>query len=75
MLLTKEQQDKVLNLLIDDGLVDPTLAKKAYAEAMKSPDKSVLSIMKSNGVATDDCIAHATAIVVKTPYVDLRNLR
>ena len=75
MLLTKEQQDKVLNLLIDDGLVDPKLAKKVYAEAMKNPDKSVLSMMKASGVATDDCIAHATAVVVKTPYVDLRNLR
>ena len=30
MLLSKELQDKIVNLLVEDGLVDVVLVKKAY---------------------------------------------
>ena len=74
MLLTKEQQDKIVDILIDYGLVDINAAKKVYAEVVKS-GQPILAALKSHGVATDDCIQHATAVVVKSPYVDLRNMR
>ncbi len=74
MLLTKEQQDKIVDILIDYGLVDINAAKKVYAEVIKS-GQPILAALKAKGVATDDCIQHATAIVIDSPYVDLRNLR
>ena len=74
MLLTKEQQDNIVDVLIDYGLVDINAAKKVYAEVVKS-GQPILAALKTRGVATDDCIQHATAVVVNSPYVDLRNMR
>ncbi len=74
MLLTKEQQDKVVDVLISRGLVDAGLAKKTYGEVVKT-GQPILAALKSKGIATDDCIQHATALVINVPYVDLRNIR
>ncbi len=74
MLLNKEQQDKVIDLMVADGLVDVSQVKKVYAEVTKS-GQPILPALKSKNIATDDCIAHATAIVLNVPYVDLRNIR
>lgn len=74
MLLTKEQEQSVVKLLIEDGLVDSSLAQKTYSEAEAS-GQPVLAALKSKGVASDDIIQHATAIVTKTPYIDLRNIK
>ena len=74
MLLTKELQDKVVSLLVEDGLVDANLVKRTYAEVAKS-GQPILAVLKSKHVATDDCIQHATAIVTNVPYVDLRRCR
>ncbi|MBR1939308.1 type II/IV secretion system protein [Candidatus Saccharibacteria bacterium] len=74
MLLNKEQQDKVIDLMVADGLVDVSQVKKVYAEVTKS-GQPILPALKSKNIATDDCIAHATAIVLNVPYVVLRNIR
>lgn len=74
MLLSKEMQDKVVDLLVEDGLVDANLVRKAYLEVQKS-GQPILAVLKSKEIAMDDCVQHATAIVTKTPYVDLRNIR
>ena len=74
MLLSKELQDKVVDLLVEDGLVDANLVRRAYLEVQKS-GQPILAVLKSKKIATDDCVQHATAIVTKTPYVDLRNIR
>lgn len=74
MLLSKEQQESVVNLLIEDGLVDAVSVKKVVAEIEKS-GQPILSAIKAKNVATDDAIQHATAIITKTPYIDLRNIK
>lgn len=74
MLLSKEMQDKVVDLLVEDGLVDANLVRKAYLEVQKT-GQPILAVLKSKEIATDDCVQHATAIATKTPYVDLRNIR
>ena len=74
MLLTKEQQDSILKLLIEDGLIDSSLAQKAYVEAQKN-GQPVLAVAKAHNLATDDAIQRATAMVIKTPYIDLRNIK
>ena len=74
MLLTKELQDKVVSLLVEDGLVDANLVKRTYAEVKKT-GQPILAVLKSKHIATDDCIQHATAVVTNVPYVDLRRCR
>ena len=74
MLLTKEQEQSVVKLLIEDGLVDSGLAQKTYAEAQQA-GQPALAVFKSKNVASDDMIQHATAIVTNTPYIDLRNIK
>ncbi len=74
MILNKEQQDKVVDLLVAYGLADVNAVKKTYAEVMKS-GQPILAALKAKKIATDDCIQHATAIATNTPYVDLRNIR
>ena len=74
MLLTKELQDKVVSLLVEDGLVDANLVKKTYAEVAKT-GQPILAVLKGKKIATDDCIQHATAVITNVPYVDLRRCR
>jgi len=74
MLLTKEQEQSVVKLLIEDGLVDAGLAQKTYSEAEQS-GQPALAVFRSKNVASDDIIQHATAVVTKTQYIDLRNIR
>ena len=49
MLLSKEQQDAVVNLLIEDGLVDVALVKKAATEVQKS-GQPILAALKKRGL-------------------------
>ena len=74
MLLNKELEDKIVDLLIDDGLVDSGLVQNAYNEVRKT-GQPILTVLKNKNIADDDRIQHATAVVLKIPYVDLRNIR
>ena len=74
MLLTKEQQDSILKLLIEDGLIDGQMAQKAYVEAQKN-GQPVLAVAKAHNLTTDDAIQRATAAIIKVPYLDLRNIK
>ena len=74
MLLNKELQDKIVGLLVENGLVDAGLVKKTYNEVAKT-GQPILAVLRSKNIATDDCIQHATAVVVGSQYIDLRNIR
>ena len=74
MLLNKELEDRVVDLLVEDGLVDSGLVQNAYNEVRKT-GQPILAVLKSKKIADDDRIQHATAIVLNVPYVDLRNIR
>ena len=74
MLLNKEMQDKIVSLLVENGLVDAGLVKKTYNEVAKS-GQPVLAVLRSKNIATDDCIQHATAGVLNVPYIDLRKIK
>ena len=74
MLLNKELEDKIVDLLIDDGLVDSGLVQNAYNEVRKS-GQPILSVLKAKNIADDDRIQHATAVVLNIKYADLRNIR
>ncbi|MBQ8984968.1 Flp pilus assembly complex ATPase component TadA [Candidatus Saccharibacteria bacterium] len=69
--LTKEAESRILSLLLAEGLVDPTLA----TNAQKSADgKSVLDTLIAEHAITSDMVAHATALIIGVPYVELKNV-
>lgn len=74
MLLNKETQDKVVGVLVENGLVDAGLVRKTYNEVAKS-GQPILAVLKSKNIASDDCIQHATAQVLNISYYDLRNIK
>lgn len=73
-LLTKDIQDRVVATLQDEGLVDPAkLAEiRAQTEAAKQP---ILPALVAQKLLTNETIVHATAFVMKVPYVNLRNVK
>ncbi len=71
-LLTTELQDKLLNLLVEEGLVAQTVIEEAQAEATKT-SQPVLAVLTTKGAVDDELLTHATAQVSGVPYVNLRN--
>ena len=72
-LLTKETQDKVVALLVNEGLADANLVKTATVEAEKS-QQPLIAYLSSKGIINNEMVAHATAVVIGVQYVDLKNV-
>ena len=73
-LLTKETQDKVVKLLVDEGLANAELVKNAVNEATKAK-QPLIAYLTSKGIITNEMVSHATAVVIGVPYVDLKNVQ
>ncbi len=73
-LLTKDIQERVVTLLQDEGLVDADKITQARmnAETSKQP---ILAALVAHKLTTNETIAHATANVMKVPYVNLKNVK
>lgn len=72
-LLTKDGLERVIHLLIDEGLVDPNAVEAVQAEVAQTKQPLVATLLAKK-VVNDDMIAHATAVVMGVPYVDLKNV-
>ena len=72
-LLTRETQDKVVKLLLDEGLADPALVKSVSEEAQQK-QQPLIAYLTSKGVINTEMVAHATALVIGAQYVDLKNV-
>ncbi|MBQ3352689.1 type II/IV secretion system protein [Candidatus Saccharibacteria bacterium] len=72
-LLTKETQDKVIKLLIDEGLADAAAVKTATEEAAKNK-QPLIAYLTSKGIINTEMVAHATAVAIGVQYVDLKNV-
>ena len=72
-LLTKEAQEKVVDLLVTEGLVPADKVREAQEEAMKTR-QPILAMLVQKGLATNDMVTHASAMVMGVNYVDLRNV-
>ena len=70
--LTKEAESRILNLLLAEGLVDPTLATNAINSTPNG--ESILDRLTKEHAITADMISHATAIIIGVPYVELKNI-
>ncbi|MBR2708956.1 type II/IV secretion system protein [Candidatus Saccharibacteria bacterium] len=71
--LTKEAEDKIIELLVVEGLADANLVNtiKQQAEMSGSP---VLAELIAKKIISDDMVAHATALIIGVPYVELKNI-
>ena len=73
-LLTKDAQEKVVKLLVDEGLVDADQVQAAEQEVAQSK-QPILATLTAKKLVSDDIVTHATAVVMGVPFVDLRNVR
>ncbi len=72
-LLTKEAEIRIIDLLLGEGLADPTLVQ-AVKEESERGNKSLLSELVRRKLISDDMVAHATALIIGVPYVELKNI-
>jgi type IV pilus assembly protein PilB len=71
-LLTTEIQDKLLGLLVEEGLVAQQTIDEVQAEAVTS-GQPVLALLTQKGFVDDELLTHATGQVSGVPYVNLSN--
>ena len=72
-LLTREAEEKIINLLLGEGLADTNLVHAVKEEAERE-NKPVLSELVNRKLISDDMVAHATALIIGVPYVELKNI-
>ncbi|MBR3332385.1 type II/IV secretion system protein [Candidatus Saccharibacteria bacterium] len=71
--LTKEAEDKIVNLLISEGLADSRLVFNIKNITDASGER-ILNKLVEQKIISDDMIAHATAVIIGVPYVELKNI-
>lgn len=71
-LLTDDIQEKLVNLLIDEGLVEAETITNAKAEAA-NVNKPLFSLLTEQDIIDDELLTHAIAQVSGVPYVNLAN--
>ncbi len=73
-LLTRDMQDKVFNVLQEEGLIDVEKAQAIHdkARASKQP---LLAALVNEKLVSSAAIAHATASVMRVPYVHLNGVK
>jgi type IV pilus assembly protein PilB len=71
-LLTAEIQEKLVRLLIDEGLVSAEAINQAK-DLSASSKKPLFSVLSDQNIVDDELITHAIAQVSGVPYVNLSN--
>lgn len=71
-LLTSDIQEKLITLLVEEGLVEESVLKTAEDTAAKT-NKPLLAILAEEHVVDDELLTHAIAQVSGVPYVNLSN--
>lgn len=71
-LLTDDTQEKLITLLIDEGLVAKEVMDDAKVRA-KAATKPLFSLLTEEDVVDDELLTHAIAQVSGVPYVNLSN--
>ena len=71
--LTKEAEDRIIDLLLAEGLAnrDLVLSLKQKAE---NANEQVLPELVTSGIISNDMVARATAAIIGVPYVELKNI-
>ena len=71
-LLTDDIQEKLIKLLVDEGLVSSVVLDAAKLEAT-SASKPLFSLLAEQQIVDDELLTHAIAQVSGVPYVNLAN--
>ena len=71
--LTKTAEERIVGLLLAEGLADSKVVLNVKTAA-ESKGESVLAELEKQNVITEDMVAHATAIMLGVPYVELKNI-
>ena len=71
--LTKDAEERIINLLLSEGLADTNLVYAIKQEAEMN-GRPVLKELINRKLITDDMVAHATALIIGVPYVELKNI-
>ena len=71
--LTREAEEKIVNLLISEGLADSRLVFEIKNQADAAGER-VLDKLVEQKLISNDMIAHATAVIIGVPYVELKNI-
>ena len=72
-LLTKEAEEQIINLLLSEGLADSNLVYSIKQETEMN-GKPTLAELIARKIISDDMVAHATAVIIGVPYVELKNI-
>ena len=72
-LLTKEAEERIVSLLLSEGLADANLVATIKASA-EQEGKPVLTELINRKLISDDMVARATAAIIGVPYVELKNI-
>ncbi len=72
-LLTKDGLDRVIQLLVNEGLVDVNALAGVQAEVAQTK-QPLMATLSAKGLVNNEMIAHATALIMGVPYVDLKNV-
>jgi len=71
-LLTDDIQEKLIKLLVEEGLVSSDVLDKAKAESA-AVNKPLFSLLSEQAIIDDELLTHAIAQVSGVPYVNLAN--
>jgi type IV pilus assembly protein PilB len=69
-LLTTDMQEKLLELLVQEGLVAQDVIDQTQSEAATN-NKPIMSALTEQGVVDEELLTHAIAVVSGVPYVNL----
>lgn len=72
-ILTKDGLDRVINLLVGDGLVNAADVARVQQEILQTK-RPLMEALLAQKIITNEMLAHATAVVMGVPYVDLKNV-
>lgn len=72
-LLTKDGLDRLIQLLVGEGLVDAD-AVAAVQQEVAQTRQPLLATLSNKGLVTGEMIAHGTATIMGVPYVNLKDV-
>ena len=72
-LLTKEVEDRIVHLILNEGLADSNLVM-SLTEQLEIENQPVLDELIKRKIISEDMVARATAAIIGVPYVELKNI-
>ena len=71
--LTKDAEERIVNLLLAEGLADTNLVNDFRSKA-RAENKSLLTELIAKKFISEDMVSRATAAILGVPYVELKNI-